>query len=93
MTNETRANKESFPICSETVQTLWIVFTCLFSLNMMDKQRNHKQQGDNRSNLCSHGYMQTGMKTCGMWPLYQVELRRFDTSSQSLGKKAGALTM
>ena len=60
---------------------------------MMDKKRNCKQEGDNRSNMFPHGYMQTGLRMFGMWLLCQVELKRSDTSSESLKKKAGDLTM
>lgn len=52
-----------------------------------------KQGGVNRSNTRSRRYMQTRARMFGMWLLCQVKLRRFDTSSESLGKRAGHLTM
>lgn len=71
-------------------------FIDLFSLSwlcMEEKWRNCKQGGVNRGNTGSYGYIQTGMKMFGMWLLCQVKSRRFDTSSESLGKQAGDLTI
>lgn len=60
---------------------------------MADKQRNCKEEGDNTGNMRSRRHTQTGMRMFGMWLLCQVELRRVDTSSESLGEETGDLTM
>lgn len=86
-----RQTKASFPFAG-VLSELAISFVC-FGPNVMDKQRNRKEEGDNRSNMRSHGYTLTRMRMFGMWLLCQVELRGVDTSSESLGKKTGDRTM